>query len=649
LLPTFIITLREGLEASLIVGIIAAFLSQEGRRDALRPMWGGVVLAVVLCLGVGAALRVVGEQLPHKAQEGMEAVIGLVAVAMITYMVVWMRRHSRGLKGQLQGEVAGALARGSTLALVGMAFLAVLREGFETAVFLLAAFQDADDTTAAGAGAVVGLLVAVGLGYALYRGGVKLNLSRFFRITGAVLVIVAAGLVASALHAAAEAGWVASGSEVLDLTWLVAPGTVSASLLTGMLGLQPEPTALELAGWLLYAIPMLVFVAAPDRIHGTLRSASAGFAVVAAPATLLVGVLAGSSRAGTTTAASLSGGARTVQVAVSDAGCEPASLRLPSGPATFEVASSGTKVTEFEVLRDGRTVAEAENLSAGIGGRLSLTLQPGRYELACPGGTTTPRGTLVVTGARAAAAQSATVRAGVRRYRAYLERQTDALVSRVDRFAAALTAGNAAEARRLFAWAREPYERVEPVAESFGDLDPSIDARVNDVEEGQPWTGFHAIERRLWVDRTTAGTAPLARKLVRDVRRLRELTRTVDLEPAQIGNGATALLGEVSKSKVTGEEDRYSHTDLTDFKANVDGARAAFDAIRPVLASRDVALARLIDSRFGLVDAALSRHRRGAAFVPYDELDRRHVRRLSEVVDALAEPLSQAPAKALSS
>jgi high-affinity iron transporter len=649
LLPTFVITLREGLEASLIVGIIAAFLAQEGRGDALRSMWAGVGLAVALCLAVGIALRVVGERLPHRAQEGLEAVIALVAVAMVTYMIVWMRRHARGLRTQLRGEVAGALARGSALALVAMAFLAVLREGFETAVFLLAAFQDASDPTAAGAGALLGLAVAVALGWALYRGGLKLNLARFFRITGAVLVLVAAGLVASALHAAGEAGWIAASQEgVVDLTWLVEPGTVRAALLTGMLGLQPEPTALELAGWLLYAIPMLVFVAAPDRMRGTLRAASAGFAVVAAPLVLLVGVLAGG-RDEDEGAAALTGAARTVRVGVSDAGCRPAALRLPSGPTTFVVSSAGSKVTEFEIARGGRVLAEAENLSAGIGGRVSLTLQPGRYELLCPGGTTHAEGTLVVTGSRAAGATSATVQAGVRRYRSYLERQTDELVRRVGRFAAALRTGDAARARELFAWAREPYERVEPVAESFGDLDPAIDARVNDVEPGQRWTGFHAIERKLWVERTTAGTRGLARRLARDVARLRGLVRSVELEPAQIGNGATALLGEVSKSKVTGEEDRYSHTDLADFKANVDGARAAFDAIRPALAGRDRSLAELIESRFGLVEAALAVHRRGDAFVPYDQLRRHHVRRLSEAVDALAEPLSRAPARALSS
>src|ERR1700733_8655570 len=210
MIPTFVITLREGVEASLIVGIIAAFLVKEGREDAMRQMWLGVAIAIVLCTAVGVGLDLIGEQLPQQQQEGMESVIGLIAVSAVTYMIVWMRRHARGIKGALEGEAASALATGSTLALVGMAFLAVLREGFGTSVSLLAASQDATDTPAAGAGAVLGLIVAVAIGLGLYRGGVRINLTRFFRVTGLVLVFVAAGLLASAAHTAHEAGWINS-------------------------------------------------------------------------------------------------------------------------------------------------------------------------------------------------------------------------------------------------------------------------------------------------------------------------------------------------------------------------------------------------------------------------------------------------------
>jgi high-affinity iron transporter len=268
MIPTLVIALREGVEASLIIGIVAAFLVKEGRRDALRQMWVGVGIAIALCMGGAVLLRIVGQDLPERGQASLETAVGLVAVAAVSYMIVWMRRHSRGIMAALEGSAATALAAGSTTALVAMAFLAVLREGFETSAFLLAAFQDSTDTAAAGAGAVVGLLAAVAIGIGLYRGGVRINLSRFFRITGLVLVFVAAGLLATAVHTAHEAGWIGGlQGQAVDLSWLVKPGTISGSLLTGMLGLQAQPTVGEALVYVLYAVPMALYVVWPDRLR----------------------------------------------------------------------------------------------------------------------------------------------------------------------------------------------------------------------------------------------------------------------------------------------------------------------------------------------------------------------------------------------
>jgi high-affinity iron transporter len=266
LLPTFVIGLREGVEAALIVGIIAAFLRQEERGDALRYVWAGVATAVLLCAAVGVTLQIVNEDLPQRQQEGLETIVSLAAVGIVTCMIVWMRRNARGLRKELERSAAGALARGSIYALVAMAFFAVLREGLETAVFLLAAFQSTANPGAAGAGAVIGLAVAVAIGWGIYKGGVRLNLSKFFRFTAAVLVLVAAGLLAAAAHTAHEAGWLnAFQGQALDLSWLIVPGSVTSSLFTGMLGLQPQPTVAEAAVYILYAVPMLVYVLWPQR------------------------------------------------------------------------------------------------------------------------------------------------------------------------------------------------------------------------------------------------------------------------------------------------------------------------------------------------------------------------------------------------
>ena len=268
MLPTFVIGLREGVEAALIVGIVAAFLRQEGRRDALRWMWVGVACAVAICVAAGVTLELVSRNLPQRQQEMLETVIGAVAVAAVTFMIVWMRRNARGLRRALEGRASVALAQGSVIALVAMAFFAVIREGFETSVFLLAAFDSSTNPVAAGSGALLGVLLAVGIGYGIYRGGIRLNLARFFRITGLVLVLVAAGLVATALHTAHEAGWLDSfQSQAVDLRWLVAPGTVRASLLTGLFGFQPRPVTAEAIGYLVYAIPMAVYVLWPSGLR----------------------------------------------------------------------------------------------------------------------------------------------------------------------------------------------------------------------------------------------------------------------------------------------------------------------------------------------------------------------------------------------
>jgi high-affinity iron transporter len=265
-LPTFVIGLREGLEAALIVGIIAAFLAQQGRKDALRQVWLGVAVAVVICIGIAVALQAISSDLPQRGQEGLETVVGVLAVGMVTYMIIFMRRNARNLKGELEGAAASALASGSARALVAMAFLAVLREGFETAVFLLATFDASGDATTSWLGAVTGILLAAAVGYGIYRGGVRLNLARFFLITGLVLVVIAAGLLMTAFHTANEAGWLAAGqAQAFDLSWLVRPGTPVSSLLTGVLGIQPFPAWIEVAAWLAYLVPMIVIVSWPWR------------------------------------------------------------------------------------------------------------------------------------------------------------------------------------------------------------------------------------------------------------------------------------------------------------------------------------------------------------------------------------------------
>ena len=286
------IGLREGLEAALIVGIIAAFLRKNGK--SLAPMWVGVSAAVALSIAVGVVLNVIEQSLPQAAQEAMETVIGAVAVVFVTGMIVWMNTHSRGLKRELEAEAGEALRDGHAYALAGMAFLAVLKEGFETSVFLLATFNASGDAGLAAAGATIGVLLAIAIGLGIYFGSVKLNLSTFFRWTGAFLILVAAGLVLMALRTGHEAGWIVAGQQqVLDLSSIARTGSVTSALLTGVLGIPTDPRLIEVVGWVCYLVPVAAFVYWPRarRAKG-MQIARVQFGAAAAVAVVALGLVA---------------------------------------------------------------------------------------------------------------------------------------------------------------------------------------------------------------------------------------------------------------------------------------------------------------------------------------------------------------------
>ncbi|HET7121488.1 MAG TPA: iron uptake system protein EfeO [Solirubrobacterales bacterium] len=335
-------------------------------------------------------------------------------------------------------------------------------------------------------------------------------------------------------------------------------------------------------------------------------------------------------------------GAKTLSFELTDEGCLPLKASAPAGPITIEAENTGTtKVTEIEVMEGEKILGEKENLSEGLSGSFSLTLDAGEYTIYCPGGEE-ERGTLTVTG-KAKTAASPQSQAAVADYREYLEENTEQLLAATKPFVAAVLAGDVAKAKQLYAPARVPYERIEPVAESFGSLDPRIDARENDVPASE-FEGFHRIEKALWEEGTAKGMAPVAEQLLADVEELAGKVETVELQAVQIANGANELLGEVSASKITGEEERYSHTDLVDFEANVEGAEAAFEAVKPLLDESDPELGGEIEADFKMVFAKLEPYRQGNGFVSYTELTKSDTRELAQSIDTLAEKLSQVPA-----
>jgi iron uptake system component EfeO len=339
------------------------------------------------------------------------------------------------------------------------------------------------------------------------------------------------------------------------------------------------------------------------------------------------------------------GNTQVLNITLSNKGCAPPKSEIPAGPTKFQIKNSGgTKVTEVELMQGGRILAEKENLADSFSGSFTLNLKPGDYELYCPGAET-ERSPLKVTGEAASSsgseAEQAALTKAISDYRAYVQDEVNQLVTNTTAVQEAIDDGDVARAKKLYEPARLNYERIEPVAESFGDLDPRIDGRAEDFDSPEDFQGFHRIEMALWQDNTTDGMSPIAAKLVADTESLKKLVATLDIDAAQIANGATELMNEVANSKVSGEEERYSHLDILDMAGNIQGSEKAFTLLQPALEMTNKALATTVAQRFAEMNAAMEPYEAGDSYVLYNTLTADQVRELSRAVGALAEPLSE--------
>ena len=357
------------------------------------------------------------------------------------------------------------------------------------------------------------------------------------------------------------------------------------------------------------------------------------------------------------------GDTRTVAVSSTDDGCELSAVEAPSGTLTFDVTNDGSQITEFYLLdEDGlRIVGEVENIGPDLSRKLVVNAPAGTYLTACKPGMKGDgiRADFTVTESDEAPTVSADdqelVDTALTNYAAYVEDQSAQLLEKTAGFVELYLAGDDDAARALYPVARTHWERIETVAESFGDLDPMMDAREADLEPGQKWTGWHLIEKDLWPQRaenytplTPEERATYADDLLTNTQTLDERVQTLTYTVDQIANGSRGLLEEVALGKVTGEEEYWSHTDLWDFQANVDGARVGYEGVRPILEQKNPELATELDARFADLQALLDAQRVGDGFKTYDQLTPDEVKQLSDAVNALSEPLSQLTAAVLS-
>ncbi|MDF2144977.1 iron uptake system protein EfeO [Knoellia sp. p5-6-4] len=368
--------------------------------------------------------------------------------------------------------------------------------------------------------------------------------------------------------------------------------------------------------------------------------------ITAFHAALGAALLLGTTACGSDSTGEAAGGKGPIAVEATDTECSVGRTTAPAGTIEFAVSNMGSKANEFYLLGEGdQVLGEVENITPGLTRTFHVEVaEPGTYTTACKPGMKGEglRGEFTVTGATAAA-QDADVKLAeaVERYETYVGAQADELLTRTTAFVTAVKAGRVEEAKRLYPVARGPWERIEPVAESFGDLDPMIDGREDVVEEGLAFTGYHRLEKDLWVDGLQPDSGAVADKLLTDVRAVAARARAVELNPLQLANGSKALLDEVATGKITGEEDRYSHTDLYDFDENYRGCKDAIDALRPALKERDPELLTTIDARFKELDAALDEHRTDRGFRLYTELSKDEVKDLTVRLDAVSEQVAK--------
>ncbi|HEY7132006.1 MAG TPA: iron uptake system protein EfeO [Candidatus Limnocylindrales bacterium] len=378
----------------------------------------------------------------------------------------------------------------------------------------------------------------------------------------------------------------------------------------------------------------------------TTRSRRPVAVVMAAASLSLVAACSGSP------AASTSGAEARIPVTVTADGCTPSSLSAAAGRVVFEVTNSGPDAGEFEILSGTRVVDEVENIVPGFVVNFATRLDGGDYELICYA-LQSPRGKLAVSGGAApqpstSVVDAATLTGYQDAYEAYVRDQAAELGKSLAPFVSAVEAGNLDAAKAAYAPSRPAWERIEPVAELFSDLDTRMDAREEDFAGGvddPEFLGWHRLEKGLWKDGSTAGLAPIAKGLGDDATELEKRLATLDIEPRVMARGAGELIEEVAQSKLTGEEDRYSGADLWSIAGNVDGSKKIVDILRPTLQQLDATYLGGVDAAYGAVDEIIAKYAQGSGYQPFSAVSKADLTALQARMAKLSEVLAELPGK----
>jgi high-affinity iron transporter len=651
--PSFLIGLREGLEAGLVVSILVATLVRAEAKDRLGAVWTGVAAALALSLSFAAVLTFTSAALPTGGQDAFGGVLSLLAVCFVTTMVFWMRRNAKSLSGDLKARVSEALGRGNKVVVL-TAFLAVAREGLETSLFLWTTAKSAGQARGPMLGALIGILLAVALCWGLYRRVLKINLTRFFAYTGGVLIVIAAGVLAYGLGDLQEANLL-PGYAAHAFNLSIDAGSWYATLIAGTLNLTPVMTWLQVIGYLLYlATTMTLFVhgvraasraqpsaaqvsraeraaarraaeelalagqlaekvrAAKEPATGDKRRKAPRWAVygsiVAVPAVAAVATI---SVMGTASADS------TIQIAISESSCGTGWTSPTAGTLSFNITDNGANTAEVYLINPTTNAVYGEDpdVTPGASEIMNVSIGAGDYAFRCSfiDGTVKNSATYHVTGSSSGLAAVIPVteqdmEQPVYDYRAYVQTALPGLLTAAEKLDADLQAGNLAQAETDWLPAHLAYERLGAAYGTFG----TFDSEINGSASGQPqgtatksWTGFFRIEFGLWHGQSAAALAPYGDKLVSDIKGLIKAFPGQTTPAGDLPLRTHEILENALQFQLTGIEDYGSGTTLDTLYANTQGTQEVLSTISSLIQRGDPGLLKQISQGLATVQTDL--------------------------------------------
>jgi high-affinity iron transporter len=624
--PNLLIGLREGLEGGLVVSILLAAVRRSGAST--RPIWLGVLAALMLSISFGAVLTFSKSALSTRAQEAFGGILSVVAVVLVTAMIFWMRRTARGLSGELNAKVDFALKLGVG-ALAATAFLAVGREGLETALFLWTAVQASGETVAPLIGAAIGVAVAVGLCWLLFRRAIRINLGVFFRRTAVLLVVIAGGVLAYGLGELQGAALLPGRSWLaFDLTNTIGADSWWVSIIRGITNLTPAMTWLQVVAFVGYVTVVLLLFrravapaaattepARPSRLPALVRNnrwAAIGAAV-------LVPVLAAGAFALLTAGTAAGGSNNTITFTAS--ACAPDFTTLTTGGQSFTVVnkSGHSGQVYFVQSAGGGAVGELESIGPGTRETMTVTVAAGIYAWRCqmsglPSLTsrsvrTTGGGNVAIPRMFAVAPlQPSELDVPIKQYQTYVAGQLDSLAAEAATLNSAIGAGDLAAARTAWLPAQLTWERVGAAYDSFGDSADAIDGLPQGLPLGVAdpgFTGLRRLEYGLWHGQSAATLAPISAQLIQDVASLQDKLTSLTVNPKDMPIRLHEILEDALRDHLSGMSDQGAGSGFAETLADVDGTRVVLGELQSLINQRRPGLVATVTTQLDALQSAL--------------------------------------------